>query len=63
MDRLLDDLTGTPMTTLCLSDVFGPDELPPEAVLGRPKSDSNAREDEPESLWLRSLARDAARTG
>ena len=51
------------MTTLCLSDAFGLDELPPEAVLGRPKTESNARDDEPEQSWLRRLARDPAHTG
>ncbi|HVF34474.1 MAG TPA: hypothetical protein VND91_04065 [Candidatus Saccharimonadia bacterium] len=51
------------MTTLCLSDAFGFDELPPEAVVGRPKTKTEiaARDDETESVWLLSLARDAAR--
>jgi hypothetical protein len=51
------------MTTLCLSDAFGFDELPPDAVLGRPKPEPNAREDEPEQAWLRRLVRDDARSG
>jgi len=55
------------MTTLCLSDAFGFDELPPEAVLGRPQKPAEKRapanEDELEKSWLRRLAREPARNG
>lgn len=49
------------MTTLCLSDAFGFADLPPEAVVGRPKSETDARADETEIVWLLNLARETAR--
>ena len=49
------------MTTLCLSDAFGFDELPPEAVVGRPKGENGTREDDTVIVWLQSLSREAAR--
>lgn len=49
------------MTTLCLSDSFGFADLPPEAVVGRPKTDNAARDDETEIVWLLNLAREPAR--
>jgi len=68
MDRLLDDGSlarrlprKIAMTTLCLSDAFGFADLPPEAVVGRPKTDNAVRDDETEIVWLLSLAREPAR--
>ncbi len=64
---MLERHQGTNMTTLCLSDAFGFDELPPEAVLGRPQKPAEKRapanEDELEKSWLRRLAREPARNG